>query len=251
MNGFGVLLGKELREQWRTMRLPSALAIFAFIGIGSPLLARYTPQIVSALGGEQFKGIIPSPTIADAYLQFAKNAGQLGAALVIILAMGSVSVERDRGTLAFLLSKPVSRATVLLAKLVALDLTIAASVGLGAVLTAIYTAVLFGPPSPRFVPAALVALLALLVFTAATFAASTATRSTVAAAGIGFALLVGLGALSAIHGLGDYTPNGAMAKAFGAITTGPGPSALQVGILGGAIVAAFLVALGFLRRQEL
>ena len=52
MTGFSVLLRKELLEQWRTLRLPVVAAVFLLNGIISPLLARFTPELVEALGGD-------------------------------------------------------------------------------------------------------------------------------------------------------------------------------------------------------
>lgn len=252
MRGFRVLLGKELLEQWRTMRLPSALAVFTFVGISSPALARYMPQFLAAVGGSQFSKLIPNPTIADAYQQLAKNAGQFGALLGIILAMGVVSAERDRGTLAFLLSKPVTRPALLLAKASALAATMVAGVALAAALAYAYTAMLFSPPPAAFAVFALLVALALLVFTSLTLAASTLTRSTVAAGGIGFGLLVLLGALSAVPRAGEYTPASLMARAASAVGSGDfsslvGPALAQAGLVAAGLVAAVVA----LRRQEI
>ena len=55
MTGFGPLFGKELREQWRTRRLLVVGVAFLAFGIASPLLARYTQELVRALAGEKFE----------------------------------------------------------------------------------------------------------------------------------------------------------------------------------------------------
>jgi hypothetical protein len=44
MNGVGLLLGKELREQARSMRLLVVVAVFAVLGLLSPVFARYAPR---------------------------------------------------------------------------------------------------------------------------------------------------------------------------------------------------------------
>jgi len=46
MRGFAVLFTKEITEQWRTGRLPVLAVIFLFFGLASPVLAKYTPEIV-------------------------------------------------------------------------------------------------------------------------------------------------------------------------------------------------------------
>lgn len=54
MTGFGPLLRKEVLEQWRTRRLPVVAIVFLVMGIGSPFLARYTAELIQALGGVPF-----------------------------------------------------------------------------------------------------------------------------------------------------------------------------------------------------
>ena len=148
MAGLAVLLRKELLESWRTYRLPVVAGLFLFVGLSSPLLARYLPEILKAAGGDQFGGLqLPTPTAADAVDQLWKNLAQFGAFAAIILAMGAVAGEKDRGTAAFVLSKTASRGGFLGAKVVA----IAAVLGVGTILAVavgwVYTAILFAPPS--------------------------------------------------------------------------------------------------------
>ena len=66
MTGLGALLRKELLEQWRTTRLPLVVVVFLLVGLSSPLLARFTPEILKAVGGSQFQIVLPTPTAADA-----------------------------------------------------------------------------------------------------------------------------------------------------------------------------------------
>ena len=73
MSGFAALLRKELLEQWRTLRLPVVAAVFLLVGLISPLLARFTPEILKAVGGDQFQIILPTPTTADAVDQLCEE----------------------------------------------------------------------------------------------------------------------------------------------------------------------------------
>ncbi len=50
MSGFVALLGKKLREQVRTYRMSVVAIVFRLFGILSPVLARYTKQLLDALG---------------------------------------------------------------------------------------------------------------------------------------------------------------------------------------------------------
>jgi len=103
VTGLGLLLRKEIREQARTMRLLAVVAVFAILGLLSPVFARYVREIVEAVGGGQLGGMIPAPSIRDAVAQFTKNTGQFGVLIAILVAMGSVAAEKERGTAAFLL----------------------------------------------------------------------------------------------------------------------------------------------------
>ena len=98
MTGFRVLLRKELLEQWRTLRLPVVAAVFLLVGLSSPLLARFTPELLDALGGSQLQIVLPTPTAADAVDQLIKNVSQFGILVAVLLAMGSVATEKERGT---------------------------------------------------------------------------------------------------------------------------------------------------------
>ena len=143
---FGVLLRKELLESIRTLRLPVVAGLFLFVGLSSPVLARYLPEIIELAGGEQLGVIeIPTPTAADAVDQLVKNLAQFGALTAILLAMGLVASEKDRGTAAFILTKPVSRRAFLGAKLAALTVVLGGSTVVAAVAGWIYTALLFEP----------------------------------------------------------------------------------------------------------
>ena len=47
------LLRKELLESVRTFRLPVVAGLFLFVGLSSPVLARYLPEIIELAGGDQ------------------------------------------------------------------------------------------------------------------------------------------------------------------------------------------------------
>ena len=252
MTSLRVLLRKELAEQWRTMRMPSFLAIFFFLGIASPAAARYMPKLIESLAGPSLAAAFPPPTIGDAYAQLAKNVAQLGTFVVVVISMAAVSSERERGTLAFLLSKPIERAPFLAAKLVGLGATIAAGTLVAAIAAYVYTALLFAPPGAGFALLALAAFLALLVLATITFAASAITGSAVASGGIGLGALVLFGLVSIMPNVGAYTPAGAVARAV-EVAGGAAPGALVAPLLAQVafVALAFGVALAVFRRQEI
>jgi ABC-2 type transport system permease protein len=256
MAGFGILLRKELLESWRTLRLPVVGGLFLVVGLTSPLLARFLPEIVKAAGGDQLAGLeIPEPVVGDAVLQLWKNLAQFGAFAAIILAMGSVATERDRGTAAFVLSKTVSRGAFLAAKVAAIGLVLAVAVALAVVVGWVYTAILFEPmPIGGWVGLAFLAWLGLCAWAALTFLGSTVTGSVAAAAGIGFIAWLGLSIASAVPNIARFLPGGldgaAMSLAGGSAVD---PSDVLTPVLSTLllIVIALLVAGRSFRHQEL
>ncbi len=256
MSGMSVLLRKELLESWRTMRLPIVAGLFLVVGLTSPLLAKFLPEIITAATGDQIPAIpIPTPVAVDAIDQLWKNLAQFGAFAAIVLAMGSVATERDRGTAAFVLSKTVSRGTFLGAKVVGLGVVLAVCVALAVIVGWVYTAILFEPmPIAGWIALAGLAWLWLAAWAAITFLASTATGSTAAAAGIGFGGLIVLSLVGAIPNAGQFLPGGlaepAIALAAGVPVTA-GDVLVPVISTVVLIAVALAAASWSFRRQEL
>jgi ABC-2 type transport system permease protein len=256
MTGGLVLLQKELLESWRTLRLPIITGLFVVVGLTSPLLAKFLPEIIEAAGGGQLGSIqIPTPVAADAASQLWKNLAQFGAIAAIVLAMSSVAAEKERGTAAFVLSKTVSRGAFLASKVVAIGAVLALGVVLATAVAWFYTAVLFEPlPVGGWVTFAALAWLGLATWGAISFAGSVVTGSTAAAAGIGFVGLLVLSIASAVPTVSHYLPGGlaepAVALAAGLPVDG---SDIATAVLGtvAVIVAALVIAAWSFRNQEL
>ncbi|HEX6131164.1 MAG TPA: ABC transporter permease [Actinomycetota bacterium] len=251
MSGLAVLVGKELLEARRTLRLQVVAGLFLIVGIGSPLIARYTPEIVEALAGDM--GIpIPTPSPSDAVDQLLKNLVQFGGLAAILLAMGSVATEKERGTAALILTKPVDRAAFLVAKLVTLAATLALATALATAGAWLYTMILFEQPSAvGYAASGVLTWLSLVAYAAVTFLASTLTRSALVAAAVGFGAFVALGIASAFPTVGEYLPPGlgvpARALALGEAADPLLPLVSTLVL----IVACAVGAWASFRRQEL
>jgi ABC-2 type transport system permease protein len=255
MEGFGVFLPKELREAARANRLLVVGALFLLLGIISPLTAKYTSELLQAIGAGQ-QGVqitFPPPTVKDAVLQYLKNVAGTGIFVAILLPMGLVAREKERGTAAFVLTKPLARPAFLLAKFVALVLTLTVGVVLAALAAYFYTALLFEPlPLDGFIGCSLLILLSLLVYAAFTFLGSTLVSSQLAAAGIGLGAWAAVTLLGVIPNAGQYTPAGLLEPAS-ALALGTPPPHLAVSVLASLGLVVVLMALAGLmfRRQEL
>ena len=255
MEGFGVFLRKELREAMRSNRLLVVAAVFLVLGIISPLTAKYTPELLKALGAGQSGVTItfPTPTVADAIVQYLKNVAGTGIFIAILLPMGMVAREKERGTAAFVLTKPVSRAAFLGAKLVALLALLGIGVLLAAIATYIYTAILFKPIDVGgFLGCTLLILLSLVVYGLLTFLGSTLTRSQLAAVGIGLAAWVLISIIGISPTLAQLTPAGLLEPAS-ALAQGTTPAHLLLSVVANIVLCAILAAMAWLafRRQEL
>jgi ABC-2 type transport system permease protein len=255
MDGFAIFLRKELRESLRTNRLLVVVAIFAILGIISPLTAKYTPELLKSLGtgGSRVTIILPPPTVKDAIAQFIKNVAGTGIFVAVLLPMGLVAREKERGTAAFVLTKPLSRLAFLTAKLVSLGLILTAGVAIGALATYWYTALLFAPTSlAGFIAASLLVLLSLLVYASFTFLGSTLLNAQLPAAGIGLAGWIIVSILGVFPGIEQYTPAGLLDPAS-QLALGLAPQHLWVSIAASValLVVLLLLALLSFRRQEL
>ena len=251
---FWVALRKELLEQWRTYRALVVAAVLLAFGLLSPLTAKLTPELIRLLPkGDQLAGLIPAPTALDAVAQYLKNMSQFAVILALLLAMGALTQEKERGTAAMLLSKPLPRWAFLAAKFAALGLTFAVSLVLAGAGAYYYTWLLFGPLDLA-AWAALNGLLLVftLVYLALTLLCSVlaGSGSQAAAGGIAFGLLVLFTVLGAIPQVGQYLP-GELVNWAGRLFAGgaSGWPALAVSL--GLIVAALAAAWWRFEGQEL
>jgi ABC-2 type transport system permease protein len=253
---FWVALRKEILEQWRSYRLLIVGVVLLFFGLSSPLLAKYTPELlrlaIPAGQAGQLLALIPAPTISDAVDQYVKNLVQFGILLALLMTMGTVAQEKDKGTAALMLVKPMPRGIFLLAKFVAVGLTFALSILLAGIACYYYTLLLFGALDvTAWLALNAFLLLTVLVYVALTLLCSTLTSSQVVAAGLAFGLLIVVNGVGAIPKVGDYLPGrltawgSALAKGVG----GASWPALWVSL--GLIAVALLVAWLIFERQEL
>jgi len=250
-------LRKELLELARTYRLLILAVVLVIFGLMSPLLAKVTPEMMRLIpGAEGIAGLIPTPTMADAITQYLKNIAQFGLLLALLLTMGSVAQEKERGTAVLVLVKPLPRPVFVLSKFAALALAFLGCLALAGLGGYVYTLVLFEPPDPLgWVAMNLLLWLYILVFVALTLLASTLVKSVVAAGGLGFGMMMVFAVLGAIPGLGKYLP-GHLAT-WGGVLAGialpgglptPWPALiLSVGLIVVCLVAACIV----FEKQEL
>lgn len=250
----GVALNKELRYQWRTKRLLVVCGVFLVFGMISPLLAEFTPQLLGSIeGAEQFADLIPEPTVNDAIGQYLKNITQFGFLLAILLGMGAVAAEKEKGTAAMILSKPLPRWAFLGSKFLSQAAVYAIGFALAAVAAYYYTVFLF--ESIAFLPFVYSNLLLfawLLVFVAVTLMGSSLGKSTAAAAGWAAVGAVVLLIAGSIPKYGALAPSGLVSWAGQLALDGPGApngGALAMSLV--LILVSLVAGLAAFESQEI
>jgi len=252
MMTFMVALRKELLEQWRTRRMLVLAAVLVLFGLLSPLLARYTPELLGMFPeAEAIADLIPPPTVNDAVAQYLENMSQFGVILALLLAMGSVAQEKERGTAAMMLVKPLPRGVFLGAKFAALLITFAVGLALAGAGAYYYTYLLFEPLDlGRWLALNGLVLLFLMVYVALTMLCSVLMRTPAAAGGLAFALLILLAVPGVVPQLGRYLP-GHLITLAGSVMTVGGQHWAAVWVSAGLIAASLAGAWLAFRRQEL
>ncbi len=253
MTGFTRFLGKEAVETVRTWRIwvvPGLLLFFAFT---SPVLARMTPALLDSVmeGQAGVKIIIPDPTYLDAYAQWLKNLQQIITFAVILTAGGMIAGEKASGTAVLVLTKPVSRASFVVAKFISHATLLAVFTVVGTAVCWGMTIATFGEaPAERLVSSS-AAWLGSAVFLLALMTLFSASFSSLAAGGAGLGAFFALSVLQLWGPALDYSPAG-LSAAAGALLAGQDavllwPSVTAVLVVGLTLTAAVAV----FRRREL
>ena len=182
--GFRTSLRKEL-SQW--LRGPGAL-IIAGISVLGAVFMTLIPFIAKATNEAEQAGLTSMDPTANVLMVFA---GQTIAFIVIIATMTLLSSERDRGTLPWSLTNPVSPTSIIAAKTIAAMIVITLTAVVAPIVVSIVVATIAYGALPNLSVVATYGLLYLMLpafFVAVTIAAGTAIKSTAGVAGAAFAV---------------------------------------------------------------
>lgn len=241
----------EILRTWRIYVLPAIMLLFAATG---PLLAKYTPELLAAVGGSQFSALhLPAPTVFDAYGQWIKNLSQIALFALIIIYGGIVSSERRSGTAILVLTKPVSRSAFVIVKAVVHSLYVAVLLIGGTFVTWGLSAIVFGhAPGGALWSSALVWLVLAVVYLSLMTLFSVLISSAAGAAGAGLGVFVALSIAGVWKPIGDYSPAGLLGRAATlAAGTETGPLVWPVTISLLVSAASVGLAAALFRRKEL
>jgi ABC-type transport system involved in multi-copper enzyme maturation permease subunit len=107
--GVGTMMRKELTE-W--IRGPKALIILG-VSVFTAIFMTVIPFIADKTGGAEQAGLLSHDPTANVLLGWT---GQTVAVMAVLATMALLSTERDRGTLAWSLSNPLSPTSILVSK---------------------------------------------------------------------------------------------------------------------------------------
>ena len=254
MSGFSAFLRKELLETRKTWRLWVLPGVFVFLGVGTPILAAATPALLK-MTAQRTPGVtiqFPTPTSADAYLQFLGNLVQLALLVVIITGAASVAAEHRAGTSALVLTKPLSRSAFIAAKSVAGLVLLVAAAALGSALCVAVTVALFDTAHIALFLESVALWLALAaMFVTLMVLLSAAMGRQAPAAGVGLGVYVALFVLTGFPAVKERTPAGLLAASDALLKGREVELALPLGTTL-ALAAVFAVAAMYVfRRKEI
>ena len=247
-------LKKEFSEIIKTHKIFVLPAIFLFFGFLSPLMAKYTPEILKSVGGITIDPKMFDTTYTAAYEQLFKNLNQIGFIIMILVFMGIVVDEKVKGSVTMVLTKSLSRSWFILDKFIAAAVLYTLSFVLATGACTYYSFLLF----PEFSAANLLTGLLLLwvygIFIISfTVFSSTISKSHVISAVISLAVFLGISAIGAIPKVGDYLPGALSSLGLGLIkgTSKYGDVLLPL-IISIAFILIFIsLAVAAFRKQEL
>ena len=184
--GFGPLFRKELREWAHSKRIWVIVAATTAFMVLTAANGAITSWIVTNVpGGEVPDGPIVLDPLANF---FAAISSQIFVIVAIFAGMSLLIGERDRGTLSWVASKPVSRASIWLSKWAAASIVLSIVAGLiPMVATFALATALYGPVGiDALVFAAIGATASITFMVAVVLAASVIVSNQAAVAAIGF-----------------------------------------------------------------
>lgn len=255
MNSFTTMFKKELLEIYRSKKFLILVIIFAFIAISSPILAKLIPNLLKSMPATPGLTItLPDPTWKDAIDQLVKNLIQFGYIVIIFMFAGSIAEEKNKKTLEIVLTKPVSRASLVLAKFCASGLYLKLVFIASAIVFYFYTFQLFGSFSiVNYLWLCLFLLIFLFLILAVTIFFSAMANTQITAVGLAFlTTIVFTTVIGYIKKLTDYSPSFVVSNYKELMESGKVADFLPSALTSlGLIVLLTIGAIYVFKRQEI
>lgn len=244
------------RLEWlrliRTRRWIALAGVFVAFGLIGPVSARYLPDLVAHAGGG-VKIIVPPPVPADGIRQFTGNATQIGVVVVVVVAVAAFAFDTRPGLAIFYRTHVRRARDLILPRYVVVSAAAIVTFVLGTLAAVYETVVLLGGlPAARVTLGVVLESLFLLLCVAVAAAATTVTRSSLAAIGLSLAILLAMPLVGSIGPAGSWVPS-KLTASLDTLVAGTSPSTYTKATLTClAAIAVFLsAALVRVGRREL
>jgi ABC-2 type transport system permease protein len=201
MGSIWIIYKKEMLEFTRSSKWIWLPIVFTLIGIMQPITSYYMPQILDAAGNMPEGTIIkiPTPSGAEVLLKTLSQYSTIGILLIVISAMGSISNEKNTGSITSTMVRPVSYFTFFISKWFAQVTIISASIGIGYGLTWYYTNLLFSNVSfKNFIESCVIYFIYVLFIISVTMCFGSVFRKNGAIVGSSFLLITALAIVNGI-----------------------------------------------------
>lgn len=233
------------RLEWlrlvRTRRWIALTGVFVAFGFIGPVSAKYLPDLVAHAGGG-VKIIVPPPVPADGIRQFTGNAMQIGVVVVVVVAVAAFAFDTRPGLAIFYRTHVRRARDLILPRYVVVGAAAIATFVLGTLAAVYETVVLLGGlPAARVTLGVVLESLFLLLCVAVSAAATTFTRSSLAAIGLSIAILLAIPLIGGLGPAGPWVPS-QLTDSLNGLVTGVSPGTYTRSTL--TCVAATIAFLG-------
>lgn len=250
--GLGNLVRKDLAEWTRSKRPWIVLAITTSVFLLAAANTRIEAWVLASFPEASAEGVkVLSFSPLDNLLEAVGS--QFSVFVAIFATMSLLIAERESGTLAWTVSKPVSRTSVLVSKWLTASFVLwMTAVAVPVATTAGLVAILYGPIDPAMVVSLIVLLASVpMIFVAIALTASTLASSQAAVGAIGLGLFL----LPSIAGgllaeLPPFFPTSIFSWALSVSLGGPAPIVTPL-VWAAGIAGLFVLARHRLRAMDL
>jgi len=137
------MLKKEIYEFIKMHKILIVPISFLLLMISQPITMKLLPKIIKNGLPKDTVIHIPIPSSAEVLSTVFGKFESLGIIILILVTMGTIAGEREKGVAAMVLTKPINRITYFISKWTAYSLLTILSFVIGMIVTTFYTANLF------------------------------------------------------------------------------------------------------------
>ena len=137
------MLKKEIYEFIKLHKILIVPISFIFLMVSQPITLKLLPKIIKNGLPKDAVIHIPIPSSAEALSTVFGKFETLGVIILILISMGAIAGEREKGVAAMVLTKPINRTTFFMSKWTAYSILTILSFIIGMIITTFYTVNLF------------------------------------------------------------------------------------------------------------